>query len=309
MQIAEDCEVILGPNGVVMRIGETHYRPEKGFAGLLYMLKYCDSRTNGHTSSATEIIDFVNSLSRANSGTGSIDYGWKIQCNDQCCHFTVSKFGISLRVHVNDLDNFCKSENATITGSEVGIRVPKEFRFLVPGYYMALGNATHPTLGTLGGGVIRLYINLSAETAATFIEITTCFLNERLVPFRAKVVNDPNGFHRRDAAVLYLMSSSISHSLELVRMFENRFGEKLRPNIPLFTKPASRGVGLAFDPGGGESFGQHRCRLAAIGLYEAFCRGATSPEARWRILRETFSNNGVDPDAPYRRSNDPLAFI
>ena len=59
------------------------------------------------------------------------------------------------------------------------------------------------------------------------------------------------------------------------------------------------GLGLAEDPGGGLSFGQSRCRIAAEGLVRAHAEGAQSPAARAERMAAAFRERGLDPLCPY----------
>jgi hypothetical protein len=47
----------------------------------------------------------------------------------------------------------------------------------------------------------------------------------------------------------------------------------MRPGTPVFTKFLAPGLGLAEDPGQGDSFGQHRCRLLADAMILAYEQG------------------------------------
>jgi hypothetical protein len=59
------------------------------------------------------------------------------------------------------------------------------------------------------------------------------------------------------------------------------------------------GVGAADDPGNGESFGMHRCRLLAEGLVEAYRSNIAGTDARIKAVQARFSQNGLNLDAPY----------
>ena len=61
----------------------------------------------------------------------------------------------------------------------------------------------------------------------------------------------------------------------------------------------SPGLAFAEDPGGGASFGAHRCLLLAEAVVAAAERGLHTTEGRLEIVRERFSEAGTTLDAPY----------
>jgi hypothetical protein len=56
---------------------------------------------------------------------------------------------------------------------------------------------------------------------------------------------------------------------------------------------------MAEDPGNGESFGMHRCRLVAEGIVEAFQRGDQTVAGRLAAIAGQFEKAGVRLEAPY----------
>jgi lantibiotic modifying enzyme len=75
--------------------------------------------------------------------------------------------------------------------------------------------------------------------------------------------------------------------------------DALKGPAPPFTKTLAPGLGLAEDPGGGESFGTHRCGVLAEGLVEAHARGLTSLTARFDVVRAQFKTRSIRFDRPY----------
>jgi lantibiotic modifying enzyme len=69
--------------------------------------------------------------------------------------------------------------------------------------------------------------------------------------------------------------------------------------VPAFTRLLAPGLGLAEDPGDGDSFGMHRCRLLADALVTAHEQGAHSVEARVDAVLDRFAREGINPDRPY----------
>jgi hypothetical protein len=73
----------------------------------------------------------------------------------------------------------------------------------------------------------------------------------------------------------------------------------LEAATPLFTKTLWPGVGAAVEPGTGESFGQHRCRLAAEGIVDAWRQGEQKAPARLAAVEARFVAAGLDLSRPW----------
>jgi len=56
---------------------------------------------------------------------------------------------------------------------------------------------------------------------------------------------------------------------------------------------------LAEDPGNGESFGMHRCRLTAEGIVDAWRQNHMGPEAWLQAVDARFTLNGLKLNYPY----------
>ncbi len=105
-------------------------------------------------------------------------------------------------------------------------------------------------------------------------------LNESGIAFRAKVVSDPDAYHRADAGVLYFRRRDQERIAPVIARIYSTVARGLRREIPMFTKRMADGLGFAVDPSGFQSFGQERCRLVAESLWQSFARGEQGPEAR-----------------------------
>jgi hypothetical protein len=247
---------------------------------------------------------FVEALSAANVGMGSREPGWVVRAADHR-EIVVERDG--LRVWVRR-DEVYASNGAIVPGAQVRVRLPKELMNLFPGFYMALGNeglelqATEP--------LIRFYWNVSSEGAPRLVRALTERLNSARLPFRLKVVNDPERFIRCDAAVLYVRKRD---HLKLVRLVRTTFGElasQMRPLTPMFTRDIAPGLGFAEDPGGSDSFGTHRCRLLADGIIRSYESGCHSVADQLRTIEAEFAGAGISLDKPYLNagSSDLYAF-
>lgn len=240
------------------------------------------------------VTPFVANLSAANSGAGCLEDGWAVHVVES------DVIGIvrgNLEVWVHPHDSSLGKENSLAPGTTVRLRLPKEFLAMSPGFYMALGDKA-PSLNT-ERPLIRLYWNLRAEGAALFVRIASQLLNEAGVPFRLKILRDPILFTRCDAAVVYLFKRDYHASEAIFQKIYAAVGEHLKPSTPVFTKPIALGVGLAEDPGLGESFGQNRCRLLAEAAIRAHEEGQKTMDARLKIVSDRFAEIGIDLGAPF----------
>lgn len=159
-----------------------------------------------------------------------------------------------------------------------------------PGWLHARASA--PGSGT---PLVRVYWHLAPQGAAPFLAAATRAM--RGARHMLKLLDDPQSYRRADSAVLYVAADDWPRAREALPLVRAAAEPWLRRATPLFTLRVAPGVGLAEDPGGEESFGLHRCRLAAEGLYAA--RGAEDPEERLAAVRAALRGAGVDPDAPH----------
>ena len=87
-------------------------------------------------------------------------------------------------------------------------------------------------------------------------------LNAASVPFRLKVLSNPDAYTRADAGVLYLRRRHALAAGDVIARIYEAVADGLRPEIPLLTLRLADGLALAESPPTG-SYGQHRCRLIA----------------------------------------------
>jgi hypothetical protein len=112
----------------------------------------------------------------------------------------------------------------------------------------------------------------------------------------AKLLSGEHLTGRRDVAVFYAPIESDGWLETLFDTLAPQLSD--RPGPP-FTEPLRPGIARAEDPGGGLSFGQHRCQLLA-----AAARGrpeALGSPAAWRdAVARRFVAEGLRLDAPWR---------
>lgn len=247
---------------------------------------------------------FASKLSAANTGVGSWEGGW--------CAVEATPTGVSVRK--NGLLLWVRPDDCLFpdvhekAGTAVCLRLPKELFSMSPGYYLALSdeNDEAAALDT----IVRIYWNLTAIGAAAFLTEATRLLNAAGLFFRAKVLNDPRAYGRCDAGVIYLHKHQYPAAANILAHTYRSVAVHMRPLTPLFTKVLAPGLALAEDPGGAESFGQHRSHLLAEGVVRAHELKARNEEAQFRVLCECYSKAGISLRHPYLNpgSEDIYAF-
>jgi hypothetical protein len=243
--------------------------------------------------------DLVAALSAANSGRGTWESGWSVRrFEDGGRRIAVAREGLVFWVDSNGLR---VPGGALRPGAACRVRVDKEMRNLVPGFYVALGDAEEDRddPGDDSEPLVRYYWHLTCESAAPLVREAATRLNAAVVPFVLKVRNDPAGFRRADAGVLFVRRRYLGRLGDTIEQVHAAVAAGLRPEVPLFTMWLGHGLAMAEDPGGGQSFGQHRCGLAARALWRSFLRGDVGLEARARTMADAFLEIGLDPARPF----------
>ena len=235
--------------------------------------------------------EWMNALSTANHGTGTWEPGWTVRRIDDDGRIVVFKDDLCFWVPPTGLR---VDAGAVEPGAGCRVRIPKELRDLRPGYYNAFGDASGDD-PKVPDRTVRVYWHLKPEAGVRLVAELTLRLNAARVSFRLKVLSDPGTYLRADAGVLYLARRDFDrYAAGLVELAE-ALGPGLRPDVPLFTRRLANGLGLADDPGDGQSFGESRCRLAATGLWRSAGQGR---DARVAALADAFEQAGIDPARP-----------
>jgi hypothetical protein len=189
-------------------------------------------------------------------------------------------------------------------GSRLRIWRPRASATLQPGFWFAFGAG--------GGGeelpMVRLYWNVEPDAAPALVGALLGTLGRYAVPFRFKCLSLRSMYPRTDAAVLYTPRRYWALTAELAAAVAERLGAGMRAETPLFTRRLAPGLSMAEDPGSGESFGMHRCRLAAQGVWDGWRRGARSADARLAAVEEAFRRGGVDPARPWANAGSPAGW-
>ncbi len=233
---------------------------------------------------------FVDSLSRANSGTGSCESGWTIVRAEDDGRLVVHRHGLDLWARPEEVRGSDLSP-----GAEVSVVLPPELLRLSPGFYMALGDEEID----FEEPIVRHYWHLSSSGGAVLIAAATRALNGAGLPFRLKVLLDPHGYSRCDAGVLYTPRRLQGEVSDLLPSLRAAVAGHLRAGTPALTKPLGEGLGVAEDPGDGDSFGMSRCRLLAEAAVRAFELGLESTQEQLPLVEQCFEAQGLAFERPY----------
>jgi hypothetical protein len=296
VEIRSATEFAVGGETTTLAAGESEVGI-KVLADTLYALVYTRPRAGSMRPALDGARDFVARLSAANVGHGTFEPGWKLVSIDDDGRLCVEKDGLKLWVQPAW---FASRASPPSVGTVGRVRVGKELRSLMPGFYFAIGDASSDVDDDAGERLVRFYWNLTSTLTPTALHAVTSQLNGAEIPFRMKVLSDPAAYVRADAGVLYVYKRYVARAYAAIQRAYFTVRAGLLPQVPLFTKRLAPGLGLAEDPGDpGTSFGQHRCRLVAAALWDSFERGTVSEAERVKAVVSAFRAGGLDPARPY----------
>lgn len=239
--------------------------------------------------------DLLRRVNAANHGHGCWSPGWLVLALASQGLATVRRQGLELIVPVD------KVSAEPEPGQTVSIRLPKSLPGASPGFYYVLGDISLDDLEAADDRLARIYWNIKSAAACDFVDAITLTLNEAQIAFEMKVLDDPSAYVRCDSGVLYLHESAFGDTLGIVGQVAEHLRGGLRPGRPALTGKLAAGVGYAFDPGTGESYGQAISRILAEGLVLAGTDaddGGTDG-ARRDVVFSHLSSAGVDVGTPW----------
>lgn len=288
----QDTLKLLDPPGVRRRLRQQ-------LATVLYDRFYSQGATErsagrGTASSGADPA-FVARLSDRNKSSGGWQAGWRVRHVGRR-GLAIEREGLTVWARTHE----CRPHVDTRAGSAVELRYQPELRYVLPGFYLVLGDEP------MGGhdGLVRFYWNVTSVGAPGLIEELSTRLNRERVPFQLKVVNHPSRYARSDSAVLYVPAALARRVMSLAIHVHRAMSAELRDRVPMLTRRLAAGLAVAEDPGGGESFGTHRCALLAEGVLRADESGVTGYGDRLDLMAACFAEAGIDMDRPYQRVLD-----
>jgi class II lanthipeptide synthase len=238
---------------------------------------------------------FVISLSAANDGSGCREPGWTVRDAGDG-EVTVERDGLHVRIRPED--SYAAVDERLEPGDQRHVRFPKELLKMSPGFYMALGDeglALYPATP-----IVRFYWNLRSSGAPRLVGAATRALNREQVPFRLKVINDPDEFTRCDAGVLYVERHDYLRVAHVVSGIYAEVAADLKPATPVFTKRLAPGLALAEEPARpSDSFGTHRCGLLAEAIIRAWEQKTEAIPERLGTVATCFAEEGLSLQTPF----------
>ncbi|MBG0812787.1 lanthionine synthetase LanC family protein [Planomonospora sp. ID82291] len=183
-----------------------------------------------------------------------------------------------------------------------------------PGF--VLFRSPHGQPGSDGQRLVRLYWNVTAVGALELITLLTRELDGRGMRYQFKVVHsDTDWPERADTGVLYIGHRDLLSAWTGLGEVHDRLLPRMRPYIPALTCRIGLGLGLAEDPGNGDSYGMFVCDTLADGLMRAHADGSVDLERRLMHVTDVFTRKGRSLGRPYageevaRTVVDPLLGI
>lgn len=238
---------------------------------------------------------FVTQLAQANASASRWDAGWQVRRIESTGQIWAEKAGVVRILQPGEYMNFNGQGTLLKKGDTVSYHAPRESTAVQPGVYFAFGESV---MGSDHMDVIRLYWNIDSDGALKLMREITWTLNRFQLPFQFKCSIYRQGFERRDAAVLYVHKRFYGIVRELSEAWRRACAPHLRDDVPLFTLPAGKGVGVAEDPGTSESFGMNRCRHVAEAIWNAYSNGVPGHEYL-REVKQHFHKHGLELARPY----------
>ncbi|MFN0099650.1 MAG: T3SS effector HopA1 family protein [Gemmatimonadaceae bacterium] len=245
--------------------------------------------------------DFPRLLALANHGVGSWQAGWTVRAMRDGGGVVAESMGVRFWV---DPGSFRAARTPVEPGDSVMVRIPREYGQLLPGFFMAIGDADDED----GAPCVRLYWNVSARGAIPLLKLVTTELNAAGIGFRFKVPRDPRDFGRADAAVLYLRRVDFDKTMPRVARITAEVRSYLSPETSFLAHSCEPGVCLAEDPSDGASFGQHRARLLAQAMLSPETSALPTVAARAHAVHAQLRAMGLDPFQLYRNAGSTATY-
>ena len=242
----------------------------------------------------------VDPLSRMNATTERWEPGWKLVRQEANGAVWVAKGETTRLIQ----QGHYAPQSADVT---VSVYRARESRQAQPGFYHAFSDAPADALDDRT--LLRLYWNIRPEGAPDLLGELTRSLNAFHLPFQLKCLNSPSLFPRSDAMVLYVGRRFHRLLLPLAARCHRKMAEQLDDDAPMFSKRLARGLGLAEDPGDGQSFGMHRSGLLAAALWQAHAAGRNDVAGKLQMVEAVFAQHRLDLSTPYLRPGGKDVYV
>lgn len=275
--------------------------PSRDFVKVLsaYLYEFAYSRPFRRQLPAPEALDLstdlglIEAMSAANATRERWEHGWKIEQVRHHGEIAASKGNLRRNVWPGQFLSKDGPASVPRPQAEISLFYARESRSLQNGFYYAFGEMAEEE--TKGFGLVRLYWNINFDGAARLIGETTSRFNRFHIPFRLKCATARSQFERTDVAVTYLAKRFFGIATAVVPEVHAAVSDFLDDDVPLFSKKLAKGLGVAEDPGTGESFGQSRCQRLAQAVWNCYVNGQQSTEGRFREFHRLLTASGINP--------------
>lgn len=239
--------------------------------------------------------DFLSQLSQANCGSSRWDMGWQVKRVESSGQIWAEKAGVCRIFAPGGFANFDAPGSPMAVGANIGAYVARESTHVLPGFYAAFGETVSDSDHL---DIVRLYWNIHESGVSVLLRAVTRDLNRFQVPFQFKCPTYLQSYRRRDTAVLYIKKNFFFLIKDLASRWQEECNPYLRDDVPLFSLRLFLGVGLAEDPGTGESFGMNRCRHVAEAVWNAHTVGLSKEQYLQTVIQQ-FQKHRLDFSQPY----------
>lgn len=264
----------------------------------LYQRCYCvalGAPSMGISPATTNSQHFLARLSEANLSRARWDAGWQVTRVENAGQVWAEKARMLRFFQPGEFANYSGAGTPVRAGSSISVYLFKESTTMQPGCYFAFGETASPSDNL---DIFRLYWNIDDTGVLALLRNISRDLNRFQIPFQFKCPVWPQGYLRRDAAVLYVRKRFFALVRELALGWRLDCAGHLRNDVPLFALELAPGLGLAEDPESGESFGMNRCRHVAEAIWNAHGSGVAE-SLRLQAVKEHFQRQGLDFNRPY----------
>ena len=242
---------------------------------------------------------FQSSLSADIQNHRTLERGFRVDAvsRDQ---LRVSRDGIEFRCQQRDVAE--ATSGVVRPGDVVSVWAPAVRSGLAPGFLCIFGTAAPGRDEALS----RYYFNAAPEGAADLVHAIYLALSECDVEFSLKALLAPEDYlSRSDCIIVYTAKRDRDRALPSLTGVAARLAEWLDPRVPAMTFEVAPGFATADDPGGGESFGESRCRVLAECIVDSWARVDFRRPSNNEV-RRLAGNRGLDL-APHTGLPNPIA--
>ncbi|KJZ17864.1 hypothetical protein TW80_16625 [Loktanella sp. S4079] len=236
--------------------------------------------------------ELIAALIAANNTQPTVQSGWVVRTPQPDGAIIAERFGVTRKFIPGQFmaNGGCAPIQA---GSEVTAIHLAGSKTVQPGFFHIFGQA-QLDLAELPQ-IVRLYFNIAAPTgAAPLAKYLSTALNAYGIPFTYKTSVRLCDYSRTDTAVLYLPRRFYEIAAMALGSEISLIDPLLGDDQPMFTKPLSRGIGLAEDPADAVSFGASRSGMIARAIGQTCQDGTICPDAFWSAFQRICDQEKLD---------------